>query len=76
MDKAKLFRNMGLFVLLMLSVVAMGTYTANYTTTDIDDIVADNLGEFGVQTKSYMSLLVLGMVALVIAGVVVKIKSA
>jgi len=53
---------------------AIAAYTANYTSTDLDDIAIDNLGQFGADFKQYMTLLVLGFVAIIIVGYFVKIK--
>jgi len=60
----------------LLGASALGAYTANYTASDMPDIATDVIGEGGVQIKTYMPILVLGFVALVVVGIVVKIKRA
>lgn len=61
----------------MLVVVgSIGSYTANYTTADIDEIVADNLGTAGVELKNYMPLIMLGVVFLFLTGIIVKLRYA
>jgi len=52
----------------------LAVYTPNYTATDMPNIVTDNLGEAGVQFKTYMPLFILGVVALIVVGAIVKIK--
>ena len=55
---------------------AIGAYEANYTTGDIDEIVADNIGTAGVELKNYMPLLMLGLIGLILTGIVVKLRYA
>jgi hypothetical protein len=56
------------------SVFAYTPYVGNYTANDLPNVFTDNIGEAGVQLKTYMPLIVLGFVVsgLVTTWVLVK----
>jgi hypothetical protein len=51
-------------------------YVPTYTPSDMPNVATDIIGEGGVQFKVYMPLFILGFAALLIAGMVVKIRRA
>jgi hypothetical protein len=51
-------------------------YNATYAPSDLPNVATDVIGEGGVQFKVYMPLFILGFAALLIAGIVVKVKRA
>jgi len=53
---------------------ALAEYTPNYSTTDMTNIVTDNLGEAGVQFKQFIPLFILFLALSGLAGLYLIIK--
>lgn len=54
---------------------ALATYTPTYTPSDLPNVATDALGEAGVQTKIYMPLIILFVVASGLVGTFAVIRA-